>query len=302
MRIAFIGLGNMGQAMARNLARAGHQLTVYNRTRSRAEALSSEGVRIAETPAEAVQEAEVLITMLADDQAVETILWGESNADRSQGLIHELQPGLIHISMSTISVALSKRLKQAHESAGQVFIAAPVFGRPEAAAAAKLSIVAAGPADSIEKCRPLFDALGQNLFILGEEQPNANLVKLTGNFMIASMLETLGEAYALVGKAGIEPTQFLEIVNGALFKSPIYQNYGTIIAEQKFDPPGFKLRLGLKDVRLALAAADTLEVPMQVAAVIHDNFLSEVARGRGDADWAALGRVAAERAGLGQKG
>jgi 3-hydroxyisobutyrate dehydrogenase-like beta-hydroxyacid dehydrogenase len=239
--------------------------------------------------------------MLADDQAVESILFRESNADPSPGLIHELPPGAIHISMSTISVAFSQRLKQAHESAGQVYIAAPVFGRPEAAAAGKLSIVAAGPADAIEKSRPLFEALGQNLFILGEEQPQANLVKLTGNFMIASMLETLGEAYALVGKAGIEPARLLEIVNGALFKSPIYQNYGTIIAEQKFEPPGFKLRLGLKDVRLALAAADASEVPMPFASIVHDNFLSEVARGRGDADWAALGRVAAERAGLDKK-
>jgi 3-hydroxyisobutyrate dehydrogenase-like beta-hydroxyacid dehydrogenase len=216
-------------------------------------------------------------------------------------LIQQIQPGAIHVSMSTISVALSNRLKQAHESAGQVYIAAPVFGRPEAAAAGKLSIVAAGPADAIEKCRPLFEALGQNLFILGQDQPSANLVKLTGNFMIASMLETLGEAYALVGKAGIEPARFLEIVNGALFKSPIYQNYGTIIAEQRFEPPGFKLRLGLKDVRLAIAAADILEAPMPFASIIHDNFLSEVARGRGDADWAALARVAAERAGLDKK-
>jgi 3-hydroxyisobutyrate dehydrogenase-like beta-hydroxyacid dehydrogenase len=297
MKVGFIGLGNMGQAMARNLARGGLELTVFNRTRKRAEALSGDGVRIAELPSEAVQDAEVVITMLADDNAVESIVFGSGDAD-NPGVLRALKHGAVHVSMSTISVALSKHLKDSHEAAGHIYVAAPVFGRPEAAAAAKLSIIAAGPASAVEKCRPLFDLMGQNIFVVGDNQPNANLVKITGNFTIASMLETLGEAFALVRKAGIEASQFLDIVNGSLFKSPIYENYGKLIAENRFQPAGFKLRLGFKDIRLGLAAADTLEVPMPLAGLIHDNFLSAVATGQGDDDWAALARVSADRAGL----
>lgn len=297
MKVGFIGLGNMGQAMARNLARGGVELTVFNRTRSRAEALSGDGVRIAERPSEAVQDAEVVITMLADDNAVESTIFGSGDA-ANPGVLRVVKRGALHVSMSTISVALSKRLKESHEAAGHIYVSAPVFGRPEAAAAAKLSIIAAGPASAIEKCRPLFELMGQNIHVVGEQQPNANLIKITGNFTIASMLETLGEAFALVRKSGIEASQFLDIVNGSLFKSPIYENYGKLIAENRFQPAGFKLRLGLKDIRLGLAAADSLEVPMPLAGLIHDNFLSAVATGQGDDDWAALARVSADRAGL----
>jgi 3-hydroxyisobutyrate dehydrogenase-like beta-hydroxyacid dehydrogenase len=294
MKVGFIGLGNMGRPMAKNQLRAGYNLIVFNRTRGRAEALHSEGnVQIADSPADAAKDADVLITMLADDHAVEdVILNGEKPA------INSLRRNAIHVSMSTISVACSRRLKEAHEKAGQRYVAAPVFGRPEAAEAAKLSIVAAGPSDAVEECRPLFEAMGQKLFVIGDHQPNSNLIKISGNFMIASMLEALGESFALVRKSGIEAAQFLDIINTALFNSPIYKNYGTLIAEQRFDPPGFKLKLGLKDLRLTLAAADESEVPMPLASLVHDDFLTAAARGSGDRDWAAIAQVSADRAGL----
>jgi 3-hydroxyisobutyrate dehydrogenase-like beta-hydroxyacid dehydrogenase len=293
MKVGFIGLGSMGKAMALNLLRAKHDVTVYNRTRKKAEELKSEGGRVADSPAEAARDAEALITMLADDRAVEEVIFGNQET-----VIESLGQGNAHLSMSTISVGLSRRLAEAHHAKGQVYIAAPVFGRPEAAQAAKLSIVTGGPANQIERFRPLFDAIGQAVYNAGNDPPAANVIKLAGNFMIASMIETLSEAYALAREYGIEPGDFLEIVNGSLFKSPIYQNYGRIVAEERFEPPGFKMRLGLKDVRLALQAAEEASAPMPLASLIHDNFLAGIARGRGDLDWAAISLISAENAGL----
>lgn len=297
MKVGFIGLGNMGKAIAGNLMQAGHDLTVYNRTRSAADSLQQSGAHVADSPEAAAQEAEVLITMLANDAAVEAVLFGAGDV---HGALGALQRGAVHVSMSTISIALSQRLAQAHEAAGQAYIAAPVFGRPEAAAQAKLGIVTAGPSEQIERCRSLFEAMGQSVSVVGEEAWKANLVKLTGNFMIASMLETLGEAFVLMQKSGVEPGQFLEIVNGAIFKSPVYQNYGTIIAQERYEPAAFKLELGLKDIRLVIEAADAAQVPMPLASLIRDHFLSAVARGQGEIDWAGLGSVSAENAGLGR--
>lgn len=298
MKVGFIGLGNMGMPMARNLIRAGHELIVYNRTRSRAEELQADGARVADSPAEAARDAEVLITMLADDHAVTEVIFGSDNSQNGDGALGALGRGAAHVSMSTISVSLSRRLAEAHRAKGQKYLAAPVFGRPEAAAAAKLSIVAAGDTREIERCRPLFEAMGQNVFGVGEEPPAANVVKLGGNFMIASMIEALGEAFALARKSGVGAKQFLEIINGALFKSPIYENYGGIIAGERYEPAGFKLKLGLKDVRLVLEAAEMAAAPMPLASLVHDHFLSAVARGQGERDWAALARVSADHAGL----
>ena len=295
MKVGFIGLGNMGQGMAQNLLHAGHELTVYNRTRSAANNLAQAGARVADSPTDAVQGVEALITMLANDSAVEATVLGQ----KQPGAITALERGAVHISMSTISVALSQRLTQAHADAGQEYLVATVFGRPEAAAAAKLWIATAGVPGQIERCRPLLETLGQGLSIIGEEPWKANLVKLTGNFMIASMIETLGEAYALMRKSGIEPKQFLDVINPGLFKSPVYQNYGTIIAEERYEPAGFKLELGLKDIRLILEAADSLTVPMPIASLIRDHFLTAVAQGQGEIDWAGLARISADHAGLG---
>ena len=250
MRVGFVGLGNMGSGMARNLIKAGHTLRVYNRTRSRAESLQSLGATIAATPGEAASDAEALITMLADDRAVEDVVFAPGNA------LQSLPAGAVHISMSTISVALSRRLAAAHREKQQHYVAAPVFGRPEAAAAAKLFIVAAGPADQIERCRPLFEAMGQKTFLTGEEAPAANVIKLAGNFLISTVIESLAEAFALVRKFGLDPNAFLEVLTNSLFQAPAYRNYGSMIAAGKFEPVGFKLTLGLKDNRLLLAAAE----------------------------------------------
>ena len=291
MDVGFIGLGQMGSAIALNLVKAGHRVTVYNRTRAKAEALASQGAHVAESPAEACRSS-VLVTMLADNSAVEAVFFGDGNG------LSALGQGAVHISMSTISVALSDRLAEAHRKSGQAYVAAPVFGRPEAAAAAKLFVVAAGPAAQLVRCQPLFDAIGQRTFVVGDKPSSANLVKLSGNFLLAAMIECLGEAFALTRKGGIEPHLYLEILTSTLFSAPAYKTYGTIIADQKYEPAGFKMSLGLKDIRLALAAADALAAPMPVASLVHDHFLSGVAQGAGDSDWSALARLAAANAGL----
>jgi 3-hydroxyisobutyrate dehydrogenase-like beta-hydroxyacid dehydrogenase len=291
MDVGFIGLGHMGAAMARNLVKAGHRVTVYNRTRGKAEALAREGAEVAERITDACH-GDVLITMLSDDAAVEGVVFGEG------GVLHTLRRDAIHISMSTISVALSDRLAEAHGKAGQGYVAAPVFGRPEAAAAAKLFIIAAGADASLARCQPLFDALGQETFVISAKPSDANLVKLSGNFLIASVLESLGEAFALVRKSGIDPQRYLNILTSTLFSAPVYRTYGSIIAEDKNPADGFKMSLGLKDIRLALAAADAKTVPMPVASLVRDHFIEGVAQGEGDADWSGLARLAARKAGL----
>jgi 3-hydroxyisobutyrate dehydrogenase-like beta-hydroxyacid dehydrogenase len=297
MKVGFIGLGSMGQPMAHNLLQAGHELTVYNRTPQVAEPLRQQGAIVAQSPAEAVQDVEVLITMLANDAAVEAVIFGSNG---SEGAFNALAKDAIHLSMSTISVALSKRLAETHATAGQSYLAAPVFGRSEVAAQAALWVVAAGDAENVERCRPLFEAMGQGVFHVGTEAWMANLVKLTGNFMIAAVLETMGEAFALMQKSGVAPEQFLEIVNTALFKSPLYQNYGSLIVQKRYEPAGFKLHLGLKDVQLVLGAAETMAVPLPLASLIRDHFLTAIAHGQGEIDWAGLAQVAAENAGLNQ--
>jgi 3-hydroxyisobutyrate dehydrogenase-like beta-hydroxyacid dehydrogenase len=291
MDVGFFGLGHMGQAMARNLLRNGHRVTVYNRTRSKADPLADEGAQVASVPADAAH-CEAVITMLADDAAVEEVVFGPA------GLLSALSPGAVHICMSTISVAHSERLAEAHRSHGQIYVAAPVFGRPEAAAAAQLFIIAAGPEAAVARCRPLFDAMGQKTFVVGEKQPAANVIKLSGNFLIASTLEGLGEAFALVRKAGIDPHRYLEILTGTLFSAPVHKTYGAIIADERYEPAGFKMSLGLKDLRLALAAADANVVPMPVASLVRDHLTAGVAQGQGDADWSALARLCAREAGL----
>jgi 3-hydroxyisobutyrate dehydrogenase-like beta-hydroxyacid dehydrogenase len=292
MKVGFIGLGNMGSAIARNLIKKGHTLTVYNRTRSRAEPFASLGARIAETPSETATDAEVLISMLADDAAVENVIFAPGNA------IAALAAGAVHISMSTISVGLSRRLAASHREKQQHYLASPVFGRPDAAAAAKLFIIAAGPAEQIERCRPLFDAIGQKTFIAGEEAHAANVIKLAGNFLITTVIESLAEAFAFGRKFGVDPHAFLDILTNSLFTAPVYQNYGSMIASDNFEPAGFKLPLGLKDNRLLLAAAEEAAAPMPMASLIHDRFVAALARGLGESDWAAIARISYENAGL----
>ena len=292
MRIGFIGLGSMGSPIASNLIKAQHALTVYNRTQSRSEGLQPLGAKIAGNPSEAASNAGVLITMLADDRAVEEVVFTHGKA------IEALPAGAVHVSMSTISVALSRRLEAAHREKGQHYAAATVFGRPDAAAAAKLFVIAAGPPSQIELCQPIFDAIGQKTFKVGENAPAANVVKLAGNFLITTVIEGLAEAFALIRKNGLDPNAFLEVLTGSLFTAPVYRTYGSIIASDKFEPAGFKLPLGFKDNRLLVAAAEESSVPMPMASLIHDRFLAALAQGLGEADWSAIARISYGNAGL----
>ena len=281
----------MGAGMARNLLRAGHRVAVYNRSSDKAEKLGAEGARVCPSPSQAVLGCEAAFTMLADDHSVEEVVFGEN------GILMALGRGSVHISSTTISTGLARRLVTEHARHGQQFVSAPVFGRPDAAEAKRLLVVAAGPDDAIARCRPLFDDIGRQAFIAGKEPWQANAAKLCGNFMIASMIEAFGEANATLRKAGVAPQLFLEVMN-ALMGSPIYANYGRMIAEEQFSPAGFALALGLKDVRLVLAAADELAAPMPLASLLKDHFLSALAAGQAELDWSSVARVAARAAGL----
>jgi 3-hydroxyisobutyrate dehydrogenase-like beta-hydroxyacid dehydrogenase len=290
MNTGFIGLGHMGSAMAANLVKAGHDVTVFNRSPGKSRALLELGAHEAASIADACH-GEVVISMLADDTALEHVALADG------GIIESLRKGAIHISMSTISVALSKKLTQAHTQAGQRFVAATVFGRPDLAAAGKLFIVAAGDPAAVEACQPLFDALGQKTFPMGAEPAAANIVKLGGNFLLAAAIEALGEAIALVGQAGVDRQAFVDLLSSTLFTGPAYKTYGSLIAANKFQPAGFAAPLGYKDIRLALAAAESLRVPMPLGSLLHDRFLRLLNQGGEDLDWAAIGGLAAQDAG-----
>lgn len=291
MKVGFIGLGQMGSAMAVNLIKAGHEVTVYNRSRDKAEALAGEGAKVAGTVAEAC-DGQAVFTMLAHDDALSAVVHGDG------GVLTSLGKGAVHISASTISVAMSERLTEDHAAKGQRFVAAPVFGRPEAAAAAKLFVAAAGAPDAIQTVTPLFEAIGQRTFVLGEEPKAANLVKLSGNFLIASVIESLGEAMALVEKGGVDRHAYLDLLTSTLFNAPVYKTYGGLIADRKFKPAGFTAPLGQKDIRLALAAGEALNVPLPLASLLRDRFLTLLAHGGEELDWSAVGALAAKDAGL----
>jgi len=291
MKIAFIGLGRMGMGMARSLLRAGHSVSVYNRNREKAEPLAAEGARVASSPADACRGAEVAMTMVADDDALDQIMFGKDGAAST------LAAGAIHVSHSTISAAMARRLTAEHARRGQGYLSVPVFGRPEAAETQNLVVAVAGPAELVERCRPLFAAIGRQTFVLGSEPWQANVAKVCGNFLVVSMIEALGEAYATLRKSGVAPLTFLEIMD-ALIGSQILAGYGKIIAEENFEPAGFALKLGLKDVRLVLAAAEECSAPMPMASLVHDTLLSALAQGQGEMDWSSLTQVTARNAGL----
>ena len=290
MKIGFIGLGNMGAGMAANLLKAGHEVTAYNRSQDKVAALAQQGAKPAKTVAETCG-GDIVITMLANDDAVSAVTFGDD------GVLASLRPGTTHVSSSTISVALSERLTAAHTEAGQGFVAAPVFGRPEAASAAKLFVVAAGDGDALQSLSPVFDAIGQRTFVVSDEPKAANLVKLSGNFLIASVIESLGEAMALVAKAGVDRNEYLEILTSTLFGAPVYKTYGGLIARDEFEPAGFAAELGQKDIRLVLAAAETLQTPLPIASLLRDRFLTLLANGGAHLDWSAVGALSAWEAG-----
>ena len=292
MNLAFLGLGNMGLPMARNLHRAGHSVTVWNRTASKAQELLTEGVTEAVTIADAVGDADIAITMMADDHAVSSVVLGPD------GIAAHLPKNSIHISMSTISVALSQQLAAEHHQRGQRYVSAPVFGRPEAAAAAKLMVTAAGDPADIDRCRPVFDAVGHRTFVIGPKPEMANVIKLSGNFLIASVVESLGEAIVLTRKYGIDPHEFVYFLTSTFFSAPVYKTYGGIIADERYQPAGFKMRLGLKDVRLVLAAGEAVDASLPIASLVRDHMLAAIGRGMEDLDWSATAKFAAENAGL----
>lgn len=291
MKIGFIGLGNMGAPMADHLLKAGHEVIVYNRTAEKAKALVRQGARRASSVSDAC-DADVVLTMLADDHALETVSYGHKN------MLESMAKGHVHLSCSTISVALADKLSSDHKGAGQHFVSAPVFGRPEAAAAAKLYVVAAGIPASVEKCQPIFDAIGQRTFRFGDKPSNANLVKLSGNFLIMSVIESLSEALALVGKGGLDQREYLDFLTSTLFNAPVYKTYGTLAVEKKFQPAGFLAPLGLKDVRLALQAAESLRVSLPLADLVRNRFLTLLANGGESLDWSAISQIPARDAGL----
>ncbi len=289
-KVGFIGLGNMGMGMARSIAAAGWPVTVWNRSPGKASEVS--GAAVAATPAEAAEGADFVVTMVADDKALEAVTLG------SDGLLSRLAPEAVHVSASTVSVRTTRALAQHHEEAGRAFLAAPVFGRPAAAAAAKLWVCAGGPSVLVERCRPLLDLVGQGIVHVGDRPEQASAFKLAGNFLIGSMLESLCEAFVLLRKHGIDPRPFHELMAKGLFRSPVYENYGELALTGRFDPPGFKLALGLKDMTLVQQAAQDSETPMPGLAVVHANLLSAMARGLGDLDMTAVIRVISENAGL----
>lgn len=287
MDVGFIGLGRMGQAMAARLVAAGHRVRVWNRSPEAAKAVA--GAEPVGNAAEAFA-GNAAITMLADDAALRAVIV-------EGGLLDSGQRPAVHIGMSTISVALAKELAAVHERAGVSYVSAPVFGRPDAAANGALNIIAAGADEAIARVQPLFDAMGSKTWRFGTEPERANAVKLAGNFMLVSAIEAMGEAAAFAEGHGIPGAEVLEMLTGTLFASPVYKNYGAMIMEGRYEPPGFTIRLGLKDVRLALAAGEAVNVPMPFASVLRDNLLDAIAHGDGDKDFAGLATVAARRSG-----
>jgi 3-hydroxyisobutyrate dehydrogenase-like beta-hydroxyacid dehydrogenase len=286
MEIGFIGLGRMGAAIAANLLRAGHSLTVWNRTPDKAQPLVEAGAKRAERPADAAK-GEIVFTMLADDKAVEAVTFGDGGLLSGGG-------HAIHVSMSTISLALAARLAEAH---GARYVSAPVFGRPAAAAEAKLFVVAAGPPQAIETCRALFDVIGQRSFVVGETPAEANIVKLCGNFMIMAVIESLAEAMTLAGAHRVARDKLLDVLTGTLFGAPIYRTYGELLVEERYRPAGFAAPLGLKDMNLVAEAASDALVPMPLLSLVRDRLLSTIAREGADIDWSGIAKTVAETAG-----
>lgn len=293
MKIGFIGLGNMGLPMAKNLIAAGYHLQVYNRTAEKADDLEASAITKCKTPAEAAANVAVVITMLSDDDTVKESVVGKN------GILNTLQKGGLHISMSTISPDIAQFLSDQHKAAGSSYLAAPVFGRPEAAAAKKLWVCVSGSKKDKQTATPILECLGQGVVDFGEDAGGANVVKIAGNFMIMSSLEMMAEAFTLAEKFNLDRTKVAEFFGSTIFNAPIYQNYGRLIANKQYEPVGFKAKLGYKDARLAFKLAQQSETPMPMGTLIHNRLLTAVAKGLGDRDWVeAVGRGVTDDAGV----
>jgi len=290
MDVGFIGLGNMGLGMARSLIKAGHRVRAWNRSPGAVEVLVRDGAEAAATPGE-VFDADAVVTMLAADQAVRDVILGP-------GLLEGARGGLVHIVSSTISVAFSQELEQAHDRAGIGYVAAPVLGRRDVAAAGELNVLVAGHPDAVSRAQPLLQSLGRRTWPIGEQPHQANLAKLACNFTLAAAIEAMAEAFALARRYDLDPKILMEVLTGTLFAAPAYKTYGPMIVEQRFEPANFKLPLGLKDIRLALEAGEAVGAPLPFASVLRDNFIDAIGHGDTDKDWSAVAAVAARRAGL----
>ena len=290
--IGVIGLGGMGGGIASRLLDTGHKVTVWNRSKAAAEPFVARGASLAASPADAVAPGGIVITMVANDAALESVVAGDG------GFLDRLGDGGIHISSSTISVALARSLAERHAARGSHFVAAPVFGRPTAAASGKLWIMQSGAAAAKARVRPVLEALSQSIHDLGEAPDAAPVGKIAGNFMIAAATEAMGEAFALLTKSGADARVWHDMISSTIFACPIYANYGRFILDEAFSPPGFKLTLGAKDIGLALAAGAERQVPMPFANILRDRFLTSVAQGRSDLDWTSIALNAAADAGL----
>jgi 3-hydroxyisobutyrate dehydrogenase-like beta-hydroxyacid dehydrogenase len=290
MKIGVIGLGAMGAGIAGSLLHAGHQVTVWNRSREPVEELVAKGAHAAASPDGALQ-GEVLVSMLASDAAMRAIGLDDALLDRAA-------PGLVHCNMATVSTAMARALAAAHARRGLGYVAAPVFGRPNVAAEGQLLIVAAGASDALSALGPVFDAAGRRTEIVGREPEKANLFKIAGNFMIVSVVETLGEAFALLRKGGVDHAQFQAVMAGTLFAAPIYQGYGGLIVREAFEPPGFTLRLGLKDVNLARAASEALGGYLPLGDLMAGHLEEAIAAGLGEKDLTAAAALIAKKAGV----
>jgi 3-hydroxyisobutyrate dehydrogenase-like beta-hydroxyacid dehydrogenase len=290
MKVGFIGLGQMGRPMAERLVGAGHGMKVYNRTRAAAEPLAQIGATVVERPDELLQ-ADIVVSMLSDDAAVAAV-WLDP------GLASRMPADAIHLNMSTISMEVARRLASAHQRGGSLYVSAPVFGRPQVAAQGQLDAIAAGAPQAIERCQPLLKAMAKQVFVVGEEPAKANAVKIARNFLLATVIEGLGEAFALVRKSGVEAKLFQEIVSNTSLGSPVYKNYGKMIVDQAWTPAQFSMALGLKDVELALATARQAGVPLPTGELIRKNLLEAIGAGRGGEDWVALAGHIANGAGL----
>jgi len=292
-KIGFIGLGNMGTHMAKNLIEAGYHLQVHNRTLSKIDELPQASVTICKTPAEAAANVHALISMLSEDEIVKEAVSG------ADGILKTFPKNAVHISMSTIGPDTSEELAKLHTAAGSTYIASPVFGRPEAAAAKKLFICVSGDAASKEIAKPILECLGQRIVDFGEKVGGANVVKVAGNFMIIASMEMMAEAFTLAEKNGLDRVQVADFFGSTIFNAPIYQNYGKLIANKQYEPVGFKAKLGYKDARLAVKLAQLSENPMPAATLAHDRLLSAVAKGWGEKDWVeGVARGVAEDAGV----
>ena len=290
MKVGFIGLGRMGQAMAARVHGGGHELVVYNRTRAKCADLEKAGAKVAGSMVEACRGRDVVISMVTDDKALAEVV--------KEGVVPALPKGAIHVAMGTHSVAALRDIQAAHDKGGQILVAAPVLGRPEAAAAGQVGVVAAGPKDAVAKLAPVFALIGRRTFDAGEKPEGASAVKLANNMVLGCAIEAMGEGFALIRKYGVEPSTFFDVMTDGLFAAPAYKVYGKLMVDQAYDKPGFTAALGLKDVKLALAAGELARVPLPSGSVVRDRLIGAIAHGETDKDWAVLAREQGRACGL----